>query len=254
MKKRFNLPGLAFLVVLALIWQGIAILVDSPNFPGFVQVIVALFHDDTTLAIEIGYTLERAGIGFALALMVMLPFGILLGRVRALGDLVEPVIEFVRPLPPIAMVPVAMIFFGTGDAAKIFVVAWSASFPILINAIEAVRGAHPMLSTVARALRLSRVETMWHIDLPAALPQIIAGIRLAVAISLLIAVVAEMLLSTNGIGMYLARAQERFEIANGLAGLLVIALVALAVNYGVLAIERKVLRWHHARIGMHAKA
>lgn len=252
--KRFNGPGFLFLIVLAVLWQAFARHAASPNFPGFLQVIAALMQDRATVAIEMGHTLVRAGIGFLIALLIMLPLGILLGRVRVLGDLVEPVIEFIRPLPPIAVVPVAMIFFGTGDTAKIFVVVWSASFPILINAMEAVQGAHPMLSNVARSLRLSRAETMWHIDLPAALPQIMAGVRLAVAISILIAVVAEMLLSTNGIGMYLAQAQERFEIANGLAGLLVIALVALAINYAVLAIERKALRWHHQRLRLHARA
>jgi len=251
--QRFNILGAVFLLLLAIVWQAFAALVDSPNFPGFVRVVKALVGDSGTFAVEIGHTLKRAGAGFGLAFVVMLPLGIFLGRVRAIGDLVEPVIEMVRPLPPIAVVPLAMIFLGTGDAAKISVVMWGAAFPILINAIEAVRASHPMLANVARSLRLTRAERMWLVDLPAAMPQIMAGVRISVAVSLLIAVVAEMMLSTNGMGMYLVRAQERFEIANGLAGLLLIALVALAINYTVLAIERSVLAWHHARLGVHAR-
>lgn len=85
------------------------------------------------------------------------------------------------------------------------------------------------------------------IDLPAALPRIVAGVRISIAVSLLLAVVAEMLLSTDGLGAFLMRAQESFEIAKGLAALLVIALVALALNFTTLRVERKVLAWHHAR-------
>lgn len=247
MRRGPNVPGTLFLAALAVLWQLTATAVDSPNFPSFLAVVAAIRENDAALAIELGHTLKRAGIGFVLALVTMLPLGITLGRIKALGDLVEPVIELIRPLPPIAMVPVMMIFLGVGDAAKIAVVAYGASFPILINTIDAVRALDPMLSNVARALRLTRGERMWLIDLPAALPRIVAGVRISVALSLLLAVVAEMLLSTDGLGAFLVRAQESFEIAKGLAGLLVIALVALAINFTTLAIERKVLAWHHAR-------
>jgi NitT/TauT family transport system permease protein len=140
-----------------------------------------------------------------------------------------------------------MIFLGIGDAAKILVVAYGAAFPILINTIDAVRGLDPMLSQVARSLHLTRGEAMRLIDLPAALPRIAAGVRLAVALSLLLAVVAEMLLSTNGLGAFLVRAQESFKIAQVLAVLLLVALVALAINFLLFAAERKLLSWHYGR-------
>jgi NitT/TauT family transport system permease protein len=173
----------------------------------------------------------------------------LLGRLRVVGDLVEPVVELLRPLPPIAVIPVSMIFFGIGDAAKIAVVAYGASFPILINAIDAVRSLHPMLSHVARSLRLTRAERMRLVDLPAALPRIAAGIRLSITVSLLLAIVSEMLLSTNGLGAFLVRSQESFRIDDVLAALLLIVLVALLVNLTTEAVERKLLAWHHASAG-----
>jgi ABC-type nitrate/sulfonate/bicarbonate transport system permease component len=244
---RFNLPGAVLLVLIALLWQCVALRIKSPNFPDFLTVIAALALHRTVLAVELGRTLVRASVGFGLALVVMLPFGILLGRVRLMRDLVEPVVELIRPLPPIAIIPVSMIFLGIGDEAKIAVVAYGASFPILINTIDAVRGLDPMLSHVARSLKLSRGERMRLIDLPAALPRIVAGIRLSIALSLLLAVVAEMLLSTNGLGAYLTRAQESFKIADVLAALLLIALTALAINAATLAAERKLLAWHYAR-------
>lgn len=245
--RRLNLPGLLFLVALAALWQAGAAAAASPSFPSFLAVLGALIANRAELVMQLGHTLLRAGAGFTIALTTMLPLGIVLGRVRTLGDLIEPVIELVRPLPPIAIIPVSMIFLGIGDTAKIAVVAYGASFPILINAIDAVRSLDPMLSHVARSLRLTRLERMGLVDFPAALPRIVTGIRLSVAISLLLAVVAEMLLSTDGLGAFLMRAQESFQIARALAALLVIVLVALVMNLGTQAVERKALAWHDAR-------
>jgi ABC-type nitrate/sulfonate/bicarbonate transport system permease component len=153
-----------------------------------------------------------------------------------------------RPLPPLAVVPVAMLFAGTGSAAKILVVFYSASFPILLSTIAATRSTHPVLVQTARSLGLSRWEIMREVDLPAALPQIAAGIRIAVALAILISVSSEMLLSTDGIGNFIMRAQEQFLIAQGLAALLVIAAVALAVNTALYQVERRLLAWHHGRL------
>ena len=250
MIRRLNLPGLAFLITLAALWQPAAFLKHSPTFPGFTTVVGALYADRDQLFGELAHTLLRAAAGFALALGTMLPLGVLLGRVRPLGEIVEPVVELVRPLPPIALIPVWMIFLGIGDASKIAVVAYGASFPILINAIDAVRSLDPMLSHVARSLRLGRAERMRLVDFPAALPRIVAGIRLSITVSLLLAVVAEMLLSTNGIGAFLVRAQESFRIADVLAALLLIVLVALLVNLATHLIERSALAWHYGRGGL----
>jgi len=104
-----------------------------------------------------------------------------------------------------------------------------------------------LLVNVGRSIGLTRTEIMRTIDLPAALPQIMAGVRLAIALSLLISVSSEMLLSTDGLGNYLMRAQEQFQIAGGLAAIVVIALVSLAVNTIVLRIEQHLLGWYHAR-------
>lgn len=247
MSRRLNVPGLVFLAALALLWQGLAFYAASPNFPTFTQVIGALIENRVALGTELRHTLLRTSVGFGVALLVALPLGIMLGRIRALGDIIAPVIELLRPLPPVAVIPVSMIFLGIGDAAKIAVVIYGASFPILINSIDAVRAQDPMLSRVARSIRLTRHERMWLVDLPAAMPRIVAGIRISLAISILLAVVAEMLLSTNGLGAFLTQAQESFETANVLAVLLLIALVALTVNAVARGIEHRLIRWHHIR-------
>jgi ABC-type nitrate/sulfonate/bicarbonate transport system permease component len=240
-------PGAAFLLALLVLWEVSARMVASPNYPGVLAVLAALRGSWTTVWREMGVTLLRAAGGLLLALATMLPLGIFIGRVRAVGDFVEPVFDLLRPLPPLAIVPVAMLFAGVGSAAKVMVVFYSVSFPILLSAVDAVRCAHPMLANVARSLRMSRRETMFEIDLPAALPQIAVGIRIAVALALLVSVSAEMLLSTNGIGMIVMRAQEQFRIAEGLAALVVIAVTALVINGIVARIERNVLGWHLGR-------
>jgi ABC-type nitrate/sulfonate/bicarbonate transport system permease component len=240
-------PGAAFLLFLFIVWELAARWVGSPNFPGALAVVSTLVTAAPTLLTEMGITLWRAGAGLLLALVVMLPLGIFIGRVRAVGDFVEPLFDMLRPLPPLAIVPVAMLFAGVGSGAKVMVIFYSVSFPIILSTIDAVRSAHPMLTNVARSLRLSRREIMLQIDMPAALPQVIVGIRIAVALSILISISAEMLLSTDGIGNVIMRSQEQFRVAMGMAALLVIAATALIVNGVVARIERQALRWHYSR-------
>jgi ABC-type nitrate/sulfonate/bicarbonate transport system permease component len=240
-------PGAAFVLFLFFVWELSARWVASPNFPGAFTVLSTLATAAPTLLTEMGITLWRAGAGLLLALVVMLPLGIFIGRVRAVGDFVEPLFDMLRPLPPLAIVPVAMLFAGVGSGAKVLVIFYSVSFPIVLSTIDAVRSAHPMLTSVARSLRLSRRQIMLQIDMPAALPQVIVGIRIAVALSILISISAEMLLSTDGIGNVIMRSQEQFRVAMGMAALLVIAATALIINGLVRWIERRALAWHYAR-------
>jgi ABC-type nitrate/sulfonate/bicarbonate transport system permease component len=250
MLQRINWPGLIFMAALLLAWEVSARSVASPAYPGLLAVVHALVVDLPAFTSEIGVTLARAAAGFALALMTMLPLGMFIGRTPKIGQYLEPIIDLLRPLPPLAIVPVAMLFAGTGSAAKICVIFYSASFPLLINAIDATRSTHPMLVNVGRSIGLTRLEIMRHIDLPAALPQIMSGVRLSVALSVLISVSSEMLLSTDGLGNYLMRAQEQFQIAGGLAAIVLIALVSLVINTVVRHVEQWLLAWHHARQGL----
>lgn len=245
--NEFNWPGALFLWGLLILWEILSRLYPSPAFPGFLAVVSALLSMTFVLLREMGFTLWRAAAGLALALITMLPLGIFIGRVRAVGDFIEPIFDLLRPLPPLAIVPVVMLFAGTGSLAKIMVIYYSVSFPIVLSTVDAVRNSHPMLSNVARSLRLSRREIMFEIDLPEALPQVMVGIRIAIALALLVSVSAEMLLSTNGIGNFIMRSQEQFRVAPEIAAVIVIAIVALIINGAVARLEKRILRWHHER-------
>ena len=240
---------LALLALLLVAWEFGPRLYGSRDVPPFSTVLASLVTHAPEIAREVAHTLRRALIGFSLALVTMLPLGILIGRIRILGDLLEPIIDLLRPLPPLAIVPVVMLFAGIGDAAKISVIIFAAAFPILIHAIDGVRGIHPMHALVSRALRLSRLEALWHIDLRAVLPVVMTGIRLGIANALLVAVTAEMLMSSDGIGLFILKAQEGFRIADGMAGILVVAVLGWSVNRLIQVADRRLLAWHYATTG-----
>ncbi len=247
--RRIDWPPLALLALLLAAWEIGPSLTGSRDFPPLHRVVESLWANAPLLAGELLHTLRRAMAGFALALVVMLPLGILIARWRPLAFLLEPVIELLRPLPPLALVPIVMLFAGIGDQAKITVIAYAASFPLLIHAIDGVRGIHPMVHTVSRALRLSRAEQVFLVDLPAALPVIATGIRIAITFALLVGVTSEMLMSTDGIGAFIFQAQERFRMADGIAGIVVVAVVGWLLNRALLAIEGRTLAWHRAVTG-----
>lgn len=243
--RRVALLGLLVPLGIILLWQGAAMLQKTPLFPGPGKVVLALWANYPVILKELGITLLRASAGFAVAAVTMIPLGILLGRVRILGRVLEPLMDMLATLPPPAIIPLVMLFAGTGDGAKIAIIAYAAAVPLLMNTYEASHSIHPMLSRVARSLHLSRFETMCLIDWPSSLPMIATGARLAIASSLLVSVTSEMLLSTNGIGTYLQRSQETFRSDAGLAGIAFISLAGVIVNAGVFRLEKRWLFWHY---------
>lgn len=246
---RFNLNGLFLPVLLLVIWQGLAWRAHTPLFPGPLQVAQAIARLYPSILGELGHTLQRAAISFLIAAVIFIPLGILLGRLRLLGQLLEPAIDMLATLPPPAVVPIVMLFAGTGDGAKIVIIAYAAAVPLLMNTYEASRTVHPAANQVALALNLTRLEAMWHIDLPASLPMIATGIRLAVSSALLVSVTSEMLLATNGIGVLIQRQQENFQIAGGLAAIAFISLMGLIINSLVFEFEKRWLFWHYRHAG-----
>ncbi len=243
--KRIDHRALMVPIVILILWQIGSLLYATPLFPGPVKVAASIAKNFNVIVSELGHTLLRAAAGFALACVTMIPLGIFLGRVRTLGRLLEPLMDMLATLPPPAVIPLVMLFAGTGDWAKIVIIAYAASVPLLMNTYEASHSIHPLLSKVAKSLQLSRFETMRLIDLPSSLPMIATGARLAIAASLLVSITSEMLLATNGIGVYLQRSQETFKIDAGLAGIAFISLVGILINALVYRLEKRLLFWHY---------
>ena len=244
-ETRIALLGLCVPAGALLLWQLLAMGQATPLFPTPAKVAVAIVSNAAVILQELAITLMRAAMGFAIAAATMIPLGIFLGRVRVLGVVLAPLVDMLATLPPPAIIPLVMLFAGTGDTAKIVIIAYAAAVPLLMNTYEASLTIHPMLGRVARSLHLTRWETMRLIDWPASLPMIATGARLAIASSLLVSVTSEMLLATNGIGTFLQRSQETFRIDAGLAGIVFIALAGLIVNALVYKFEKRWLFWHY---------
>ena len=240
-----HVDGLVVPVAILVAWQVLAWRAGTPLFPGPWQVALSIWKLYPQIVGELGYTLMRAACGFLVAAALMVPLGILLGRLRLVGAVLEPIMDMLATLPPPAVIPMVMLFAGTGDVAKIIIIAYAASVPLLMNTYEASKTLHPMANVVARSLRLSRFEAMLHVDLPASLPMIATGVRLAVAAALLVSVTSEMLLATNGIGVFIQRQQENFQISGGLAAIAFIAVLGLIINNLVFLLEKRWLFWHY---------
>jgi NitT/TauT family transport system permease protein len=240
-----NWWGVLSLVLVLAGWQAAAWHFDTVLFPGPWQTAVAIVDNVGTIAGQMGNTLRRAFTAFGLSVLIMVPFGIACARLRPLGMIVDPVLEFLSAIPPPAVIPVVMLLAGIGDGAKIAVVVYALIPNVLINTLETVRQGPPMLTRVGRSLRLNRIELMGLIDLPAAMPGIVTGLRLAVTTSFLVTITAEMLLSTDGIGAYLQRSQQSFHVGAGLAGIIAISITGLIVNFGLRQVEERFLFWHY---------
>ena len=247
MRRRLPIDpwGLLSIALVLSLWQLAAWRYNSVLFPGPWTTAVTFLDNLPAILTELFNTLRRALIAFGLSVLIMVPFGIACGRIRVLGMIVDPILEFLITIPPPAVIPVVMVLAGVGDAAKIAVISYAMIPNILINTIETVRQAPPMLDRVGRSLRLNRLESMVLIDLPAALPGIVTGLRLGVTAAMLVTITSEMLLSTNGLGAFVQRSQESLQVATGLAGIVAIAIMGLVINMGLRVFEDRLLFWHY---------
>jgi ABC-type nitrate/sulfonate/bicarbonate transport system permease component len=218
----------------------------SPYYPPLSK-IVDTFREDWIFAhveTDLVPSLIRIAEAFGISVLIGVGLGVAIGSSEALRSTVEPTLEFIRAVPAAAILPVAIIVFGISDRQKVFVIAFGAVWPILLNTIEGVRGIDPSFQEVGRAYSFRRRERLFNIMGPAALPQIMAGMRVALSISILLLIYAELFAATDGLGYYILNAQQLFEIPEMWAGIFVLSILAYVVNLGFAAIERRALYWH----------
>lgn len=246
-----RLSGVYVFVGLACLWEVVsrAGLVSKLYFPP-VSVIAATFWKLTVsglLPMQAGETLIRALAGLALATFLGVPLGLGMGVSRRLAGLFSPTVELLRPVPPPAIIPAAMLFLGIGSGMKIFVVVFACFFPILVGAMDGARAVPPQFRLTAAAYGLSRFDTLARVILPAAGPSVAAGFRTAVPMALIVAVLSEMIGATSGIGHFILRMQRTFAIPEMYAGVAMIGLLGLGVNMAVTRLTSRLLRWHEGR-------
>jgi len=240
--------GVVVLLALALLWEaaGRGAWVHKVLLPPLSAVLATLYDAVASGEIprHLAVSLWRAAAGYALAALAGIALGIAMGYWRRAYEASEITIELLRAVPPPAIIPLAMVFLGIGDALKVFVIFFACVFPILVNTIDGVRSVDPVLVRTARTFGLGAGRTVWKVILPVAAPYIMTGLRVATAIALILTVISEMIGATSGIGYFILGAQRTMHITQMYAGILVLALTGYAINRGFLALDGRLMAWH----------
>ena len=236
--------------LLLLLWELSARLgwVVSPNWPPLSQVLAAGWHDMASgeLALRLGGTLWRAALGLAIGSAAGIAAGFAMAQSRLVARTLGPVVELFRPIPVPAIIPPLILFLGVDDAMKLAIIALSAFFPVAISTRQGAASVDPTLLASARTLGVPRWRPFLAITWPATLPYVLAGMRVSLALSLVVAVVGEMIAGDSGIGHYLVLMQFAVRAAEMYAAILLLAVVGYALNRGFIAIEKRLLFWYSA--------
>lgn len=192
--------------------------------------------------------------GFCIAAAGGILLGTMIGLSRRLGAALDPLIQFFRAIPPPALLPVALLLFGIGAPMNIAVIVIGAIWPTLLNTIDGVRSLDPQMQDMARSYRLSTRKRIFQVLFPAASPQIFAGLRVTLQLSIILIVVAEMFASTAGIGFYVLNSQQLFAIPETWAGTILLGMLGYVATMAFVLVERRVLAWHNGLFNSLEKA
>ncbi len=250
MSKRW--PGFLLIVAILLLWEVASAQkwIDPVSMPRVSTIALSWLHNIAGGALlqSLAPTLWRIAVGFGLATLFAVPLGLLMGSVPFVYRLFEPITEFIRPIPSSAYIPVTILFLGIDDEMKIFVVFLACIFPILLNTYGGVRGVDPVLIDTGRTFGVSWLRALWSIVLPAALPNILTGMRISLGISLIVAVVAEMIAGSSGIGYFILDMQRVFRVPEMFAGIFTLGCLGFAINFLFLKAEGHLLRWRGSSV------
>ncbi|MEW2568495.1 ABC transporter permease [Streptomyces sp. NPDC047070] len=187
----------------------------------------------------------RLSAGYACAAVAGVALGTVIGSYRRVRAVCEPVLEFLRAVPPPVLVPVIMLFAGIGDTMKVVVIASGCVWPILLNTVEGVRAVDPVMSETARSYGITGVARLRYLVLPAASPQIFAGLRQALSIGIILMVISEMFAASNGLGFTIVQFQRGFAIPDMWTGILLLGLLGFVLSVVFRLVERHALGWYH---------
>ncbi|MFE1593442.1 ABC transporter permease [Nocardia sp. NPDC058705] len=246
---RLAKPLLAFALLLGA-WElaprfGLVDEVFLPPFSTVVQAFVELAGNGQ-LAEHTSASLTRSVTGFSFALVLAVPVGIAIAWYKPISDFLNPVLELFRNTAALALLPVFVLILGIGETSKIALIGYATFFPILLNTITGVRTVDPLLVKSAVSLGFSPLRLFQKVILPAAIPSIFTGIRMAAAGSILVLIAAEMIGARAGLGYLITAAQQNFQIPQMYAGIVAISLIGLGFNFALVALERRLSRWRTA--------
>jgi NitT/TauT family transport system permease protein len=220
--------------------------VVNPVFlPPFSKVLAAWWTilQNGQLQTDFDASLYRILVGFGLAIVIAVPLGLLIAWYKPVQEFVNPVLEIFRNTPSLALLPVLVLILGIGQTSKIVLVVFSSTWPILLNTISGVRNVDPLLIKAARSMGLPPLRMFQKVVLPAAIPTIFTGIRLAGSHAVLVIIAAELVGANSGLGFLVTYAQQNFMIPTMYAAVITISALGLVFNKVLVGIERYVCRW-----------
>jgi NitT/TauT family transport system permease protein len=244
-------PPLAVAALLVALWWLVVVVSESVIFPTPLQVVRATAEliEDGTLWNHIGASLFRVGVGFGLAVLVGVPLGLLMGWVHGAHTTFNPLVQILRPISPIAWIPIAILWFGVGDLSPIFLIFLSSVFPIIVQTTAGVHTIERQYLRAAANFGVSRRKLFLQVVIPAVLPQIIVGMRVSLGVAWLVVVAAEMIALRSGLGYLIIdsrNAGNRYDLV--VAGMAIIGLTGLMLDGLMRRLEKlRIVRWRYAR-------
>lgn len=244
--RRLFRRSIAIVVFIGL-WESLPRLgwIDPTFLPPFSAVFQALLQMIVSgeLISNLLASAERALSGFAISIVIGVPLGLVIGWYRSLEAYLNPLFEIFRNTAPLAILPVFVLVLGMGETSKISMVVYACVWPVVLNTIAGVRNVDSLLIRLARSMGLSPFKLFYKIVLPASVPTVFTGIRVAGAYSILVLIAAEMVGAKAGLGYLVNYSQFTFEIPKMYAGILTLSVLGLSLNQAVVLVERRLTAW-----------
>jgi NitT/TauT family transport system permease protein len=244
-------PALGVLAAIVAVWWAVVAATQSAIFPTPWQVITGAWElaQDGSLWEHIGASLFRVGVGFGLAALLAVPLGLWMGWVGGAYRMFNPVFQMLRPISPIAWIPLAILWFGVGDLSPIFLIFISSVFPMIVQTTSGVHTIERRYLRAAANFGVSRTVLFRRVVIPAVLPEIIVGMRIGIGVAWLVVVAAEMIALRSGLGYLIMdsrNAGNRYDLV--IASMIIIGMIGLLLDSGTRLLERlKPVRWRYVR-------
>ena len=245
------LPSMVLMALLIALWWVVVVQTESLIFPTPLQVVTGTLElaEDGTLWEHIGASLFRVGTGFLIAVLVAVPVGLWMGRVDAVYRTLNPVFQIMRPISPIAWIPLAILWFGVGDVSPVFLIFIAAVFPMIVQTASGVHTIERRYLHAAENFGVSRATLFRRVIVPAVLPEIVVGMRIGLGVAWLVVVAAEMIALHSGLGYLIIdsrNAGNRYDLV--IAGMIIIGLIGLMLDGLMRLLEGlKSVRWRYGR-------
>jgi NitT/TauT family transport system permease protein len=250
-RVRQMMPPVLLIALVVALWAAVVALSGSVIFPSPQQVVAGVYELalDGSLWRHIGASLMRVVTGFALALCIAMPLGLWMGRVPAAFRALNPLFQILRPISPIAWIPLTILWFGVGDASPVFLIFLSSVFPMIVQTSAGVHGIERRYLDAAENFGVPRAVLLRQVIVPAVLPEVVVGMRIGLGVAWLVVVAAEMIAPKSGLGYLIIDARNagnRYDLV--VAGMIVIGLIGLLLDWAMRLLERlPAVRWRYVR-------